>query len=156
MSSGRRKKPEQVVRLTAREHRWLEELVRRGGRRGVAQRAAALLLSAHGQSAAQVAKVLGVTPRAVYSWRRRWREQGAQALEAGEHSGRPPRLTPAAVEVLLRDVERDPRQQGYTFARWTCARLAVHLEQCTQVRVSAAWVGEVLRRHGFSPGVARS
>ncbi|RYZ14093.1 MAG: winged helix-turn-helix domain-containing protein, partial [Myxococcaceae bacterium] len=59
-------------------------------------------------------------------------------------------LTPASVELLLKDVESDPREQGYAFARWTCARLAAHLEQRTRVRVSAAWVGEVLRRHGFA------
>lgn len=145
----RRKKPEQVVRLTAGERRWLEGLVRSGGCRGVALRAAALLLSAQGQSALQVGEALGVTPRAVHAWRRRWREEGAHALQAGEHPGQPSQLTPAAVELLLKDVESDPREQGYAFARWTCARLAAHLEQRLHVRVSAAWVGELLRRHGF-------
>jgi transposase len=86
----------------------------------------------------------------VHAWRRRWREEGTQALEAGEHPGRPPRLTSAAVELLLKDVESDPREQGYAFARWTCARLAAHLAQRTHVRVSPAWVDEVLRRHGFA------
>ncbi|WP_169787087.1 winged helix-turn-helix domain-containing protein [Hyalangium minutum] len=46
-------------------------------------------------------------------------------------------------------MERDPRQQGYAFARWTCARLAVHLEQHAGVHISLDWGGEVLRRHGF-------
>ena len=150
VSSVRRKKAEQGVRLTAGQRRLLVELVRRGGRQGVALRAAALLLSAQGQSAAQVGKALGVTPRAVHGWRRRWREEGAQALQARERTGRPPRLTAAAVELLLKAVEADPRQQGYAFARWTCARLAAHLQAHAHVRVSAAWVGEVLRRHGFA------
>jgi transposase len=150
VSSVRRKKPGQVVRLTAGERRFLAGLVRRGGRQGMALRAAALLLSAEGHSAAQEGKALGVTPRAVHAWRRRWREEGAQALEARAHPGRPSRLTPAAVEFLLKDVQSDPREQGYAFARWTCARLAAHLEQHAGVRVSSDWVGEVLRRHGFA------
>jgi hypothetical protein len=79
VSSVRRKKPEQVVRLSAGERRLLTGLMRLGGRRGVALRAAALLLSAQGQSAVQVGKALGVTPRAVHAWRRRWREEGADA-----------------------------------------------------------------------------
>ncbi|HEX8698969.1 MAG TPA: IS630 family transposase [Myxococcaceae bacterium] len=116
----------------------------------MALRAAALLLSADGQSAVQVGKTLSVTPRAVHAWRRRWREEGVQALEAREHPGRPSRLSAAAVELLLKDVRSDPREQGYAFARWTCARLAAHLEQYACVRVSPAWVGEVLRRHGFA------
>ncbi|RKG83944.1 helix-turn-helix domain-containing protein [Corallococcus terminator] len=43
-------------------------------------RAAALLLSAQGRSAVQVGTALGVTPRAVHACRRRWREEGTEAL----------------------------------------------------------------------------
>ncbi|RKH29619.1 helix-turn-helix domain-containing protein, partial [Corallococcus sp. CA041A] len=82
MSSVRRKRPQQGVRLTAGQRRLLTGLLRRGGQQGVALRAAALLLSAEGQSATQVGRTLGVTPRAVYAWRRRWRQEGVQALEA--------------------------------------------------------------------------
>ncbi|WP_368666253.1 helix-turn-helix domain-containing protein, partial [Corallococcus sp. CA041A] len=46
------------------------------------QSGAVHLLSAEGQSATQVGRTLGVTPRAVYAWRRRWRQEGVQALEA--------------------------------------------------------------------------
>ncbi|RKH92730.1 helix-turn-helix domain-containing protein [Corallococcus sp. AB030] len=150
MSSVRRKRPQQGVRLTAGQRRLLTGLLRRGGQQGVALRAAALLLSAEGQSATQVGRTLGVTPRAVYAWRRRWRQEGVQALEARAHPGRPSRLTPAAVELLLKDVESNPREQGYAFARWTCARLAAHLQQHAGVSISPDWVGEVLRRHGFA------
>ena len=150
MSSVRRKRPQRGVRLTAGQRRLLTGLLRRNGRQGVALRAAALLLSAEGQSATQVGRTLGVTPRAVYAWRRRWRQEGVQALEARAHPGRTSRLAPAAVELLLKDVESNPREQGYAFARWTCARLAAHLQQHAGVSISPDWVGEVLRRHGFA------
>lgn len=136
VNSVRRERPEQVVRMTAEERRFLVGLIRCGGRQGVALRAAALLLSAEGQSAAQVGKPLGVAPRAVHAWRRRWREEGAQTLEARAHPGRPSRLTPSAVELLLKEVKSDPREQG-TPSHAGRARVLLHTLSSTQACTSA-------------------
>ncbi|MFY0578068.1 helix-turn-helix domain-containing protein [Cystobacter fuscus] len=65
------------MQLTAGQRRLLVEVVRRGGRQGVALRAAALLLSAQGQSVSQVGKDLGVTLRAEHGRRCRWRSSSA-------------------------------------------------------------------------------
>src|SRR3954463_12665759 len=51
--------------------------------------------------------------------------------------------------LRMKTVEKDPRNLGFVFSRWTRARLAAYLEQCTHVRVSPYWVGELLRCHGF-------
>nr|WP_244227229.1 transposase [Corallococcus aberystwythensis] len=50
----------------------------------------------------------------------------------------------------MQPVEADPRHLGFAFAHWTCGRLAAYLKARTGVEVSAWWVGELLRCHGFA------
>src|SRR5690606_38649289 len=64
-------------------------------------------------------------------------------------SGRPPRVTATYLKLLTEAVETDPRHLGLAFSRWSRARLAAWLQQRTGVRLSARWVGELLRCHGF-------
>ncbi|OJT16164.1 hypothetical protein BO221_51295, partial [Archangium sp. Cb G35] len=61
---------------------------------------------------------------------------GLEGLADSLRPGRPPRVSPAYLELLLRTVETDPRQLGFIFSRWTCARLSSYLEQRTQVAIS--------------------
>lgn len=117
---------------------------------GVALRAAMVLWSAQGQSATSIARTLGVTPRTVYGGRQRWRVLRLEGLSDAPRSGRPSRVDADYLALLVRTVETDPRELGFAFARWTCARLAAYLKERTRVEVSVYWVGELLRCHGFA------
>jgi len=137
------------VELTPSERRRLQKVLRQQPQAGVALRATVVLWSAQGQSASSIARVLGVTPRMVYSCRRRWRLHRLAGLTDAPRSGRPPRVTAAYLELLMQTVDTDPRQLGFAFARWTCARLSAYLEQRTHLALSSWWVGELLRCHGY-------
>jgi transposase len=137
------------VDLTPPERRSLQRALRLEQQAGVALRATIVLWSAQGQSASSIARTLGVTSRMVYSCRRRWRLHGVAGLADAPRTGRPPRVTATYLKVLLETVDTDPRQLGFAFARWTCARLAAYLQQRTQVALSDWWVGELLRCHGY-------
>lgn len=67
-----------------------------------------------------VAKTLGMSRAAVYSWLAQAREGGLDALRAKPVPGRPPKLSGAQlrrVDELV--VGRDPRQLRFPFALWT-------------------------------------
>jgi len=137
------------LKLTPTERKRLLGALRQQGEGGVALRAAIVLWSAQGQSAASIAQALGVTPRTVYGWRQRWRALRLEGLADAPRSGRPARVDADYLALLVRTAQADPHQLGFAFARWTCARLAAYLQQRTGLQVSAYWVGELLRCHGF-------
>ncbi len=85
----------------------------------------------------------------MYECRRRWRQSGLAGLQDAPRPGRPPRADATYVRQLVAAVQKDPRQLGFAFTRWTTARLAEHLRQQTGVALSPDWVGELLRMHGF-------
>jgi transposase len=125
------------LKLTPTERKRLLRVLRQQGEGGMALRAAIILWSAQGQSAASIAQALGVTPRTVYGWRQRWRALGLEGLADAPRSGRPARVDAEYLELLVRTAETDPHQLGFAFARWTCARLAAYLQERTGLQVSA-------------------
>lgn len=137
------------IRLTPQQRLALQRATRQRSKGGVALRATVILLSAQGQSAASIARTLGLTTRTVHECRRRWRNWKLRGLEDASRSGRPSRVESTYLRLLLRTVESDPRQLDFAFTRWTRARLAEYLRQRTGTAVSPDWVGKLLRRHGY-------
>lgn len=87
--------------------------------------------------------------RTVHECRRRWRHSGLEGLKDAPRPGRPPRADAAYIHLLVSAAQKDPRQLGFAFTRWTAPRLAEYLRRQTGVELSADWVGELLRTHGF-------
>ncbi|MHC4340396.1 MAG: helix-turn-helix domain-containing protein [Planctomycetota bacterium] len=107
------------------------------------------VMSHAGHSGREIADLLGITRRTVSNTRRRWREGGLEGLAAVPSPGRPPLADAAYVRRLLRVVERDPRSLGYAFARWTAPRLAAYMAEETGIEITAGWVAEILKAHGY-------
>ncbi len=112
-------------------------------------RALVLLLSDAGQSGEGIAALLGITRRTVTNTRGRWRKRGVEGLPDAARSGRPRLADAAYVRLLLRSVERDPRDLGYAFARWTAPRLAAFMAGETGIDLTAGWVAEILKGRGY-------
>ena len=112
-------------------------------------RATALLLLAAGVSAVEILQSLGISRNTLVNWKRRWVRQKHFGLDDAPREGRPPRMSSKHLRLLLRAVRRDPRHLGYAFARWTAPRLAEYVAQESNVRVTPAWISELLRRNGF-------
>ena len=112
-------------------------------------RAMVLLLSHAGQSGQAIADLLGITRRTVTNTRGRWREQRFDGLYDAPRSGRPPLADAAYVRRLVRSVERNPRDLGYAFARWTAPRLAAYMAEETGIEITAGWIAEALKAHGY-------
>lgn len=112
-------------------------------------RATALLLLAAGVSVPEILQSLGISRNTLVNWKRRWLRKRHFGLDDAPREGRPARMTPKHVRLLLHAVRRDPRHMGYAFTRWTAPRLAEYLRQRTKVTITPAWISELLRRNGF-------
>jgi transposase len=138
------------IRLTSQERCRLQEITRSARESSQARlRATVILMSAQGVVAQAIASALGMGIRTVYLTRRRWRRKAFDGLDDAPRSGRPPRATRGYLRKLVRTVETDPRDLGYVFTRWTCAKLAEYMRQQTGIDLCPDWVGVLLKRQGF-------
>ena len=84
-----------VVLLTPTKRSDLEAFQRRTTMSaGLARRARMVLLRADGASLADVARWVGVAPRVVAKWSKRYRQQGLRGLGEQARPGRPPGFSP--------------------------------------------------------------
>lgn len=97
-----------------------------------------------GESAADAARVVGVTARSVERWVAAFAGGGDAALAVASSPGRPPKLTAAEAAEVLSWVGRDAREFGYDVPCWTAPRLAAAVEARLGVSLSpkylSAWV----------------
>ena len=122
------------VRLKPKERSALEARVRSPttAQRDV-KRARIVLLAAEGRSTRSIAKEVGVQPRIVSDWRRRFSEEGLEGLEERPRPGKAPIYGAATNKRILKLLDR-PAPKGY--ARWTGPLLA---EALGDVDVQYVW-----------------
>jgi len=106
----------------------------------------AVLLVAQGITCPQAARLLGVCPRSVELWFRRFERGGLEALAEGPRAGRPRRLSEEQLEELDRALRQTPHEIGLTGARWTGSTLSAWIEQRFQVRLGVCQCQRLLRR----------
>jgi transposase len=102
-------------------------------------RAHSILLSHHGYSIPQIARLYEVDRRSVSLWLDRWQEAGLVGLYDRPHTGRPPRLNPREqrkVQQLLRQFPRNIK------------RVVEELAQATGKRVSPTTINRLLKQTG--------
>jgi transposase len=107
-------------------------------------------LLSSGYSQAKVARELGVTPVAVYKWKRALEEGGPKALRAVPRPGRPtlvPRETLASLPDLL---ARGALSYGFSTDLWTIPRILQVTEVEWGVRHTETAMWRLLKRHGLS------
>jgi transposase len=79
------------------------------------QRARVVLLAAQGWSNEQIAPHVGLNVNSVRKWRDRYARAGLAALEDEPRTGRPSRLDPQKVKVVLSEVVQPPAPR----TRWS-------------------------------------
>src|SRR5919198_6326988 len=85
------------------------------------KRARIVLLAAAGRSTRSIAEEVGVQPRIVSNWRRRFADHGLAGLKNLPHGGKKPIYDKTTNKRILGLVDKPP-PQGY--ARWTGPLLA--------------------------------
>jgi transposase len=106
-----------------------------------------------GKKQVEVAKLFGVTRRAVSNWLQAHRTGGMQALKA-KPQGRPRggSLLPWQAALIAKAVvDHHPEQLKLPFYLWTREAVALLIKRRFGVRLSVWTVGRYLKRWGFTP-----
>lgn len=158
----------QGIRVTARQRRVLEQVVRAStSPQALVMRARVVLAAAQGRSNRQIATDLGVSRNLVQAWRGRWAVAGdallAAELEGGAgderalqvvvrgvladapRSGAPPTFTPEQLCRIIALACTPPSDAGRPISHWTPRELADEAaSQGIVARISARTVGRLL------------
>jgi transposase len=106
-----------------------------------------------GKKQVEVAKLFGVTRRAVSNWLKAYRRGGLRALKA-KAKGRPKggSLLPwQAAQIAKTVVDHHPEQLKLPFYLWTREAVAKLIQRKFGIKVSLSTSGRYLKRWGFTP-----
>src|SRR5512142_1306888 len=115
------------------------------------RRMRALGLKHEGWSQRTIARALGVSDPAVSHWLAVAERDGAEALRSHPAPGRVPRLTAEQQRLIPEFLWHGPEAYGFRGEVWTCARIALVIEEEFGVRYHKDHVGRLLRRLGWTP-----
>ena len=116
-----------------------------------ARRRRALRLLDDGLSLNEVARHIGCQASSVMRWRDRRDQVGEKVYEVGASPGRPPKLSPAQKQRLVRLIAKGPLAHGYKTDVWTCDRVRRLIWREFRVRYHRDHVGRLLHQLGLSP-----
>lgn len=109
----------------------------------LAKRARIILLTAAGHPAAEVAVAVGTTARAVYRWRKRFKDHGLSGLNDRPRPGQPKKLSEKVVKEVLRlSVGCIPKEATH----WS-VRLMAKAAGVTTWQVRQIWEAADLKPH---------
>ena len=119
---------------------------------GVVRRARAVLLLADGHTVVRVAAKVGLSPRHVHKWSRRFVERGVRGLEDQLRPGPPPKFSPGVALHLVQMACQMPDLRGRSLSQWDCTELARQLVAEGVVdSISPQSIRRILASHRLKP-----
>jgi transposase len=115
-----------------------------------ARRRQAIAWICEGQPKAEVARRLGATWQAVWTWWRAYRRAGLRGLARRKHPGPRPKLPRQKLAQLPRLLAQGAAAHGFPSAVWTTQRVADLIGQRFQVRYDRDHVCRLLHSFGWS------
>lgn len=109
-----------------------------------------LLLLNDGKTHKEVANLIGCAMRIVNYWAIHGDPDNLNSLRDKRAQGNYRKATDEYINLLLEIIDKQPREFGYEFGRWTAERLATHLAQATDIELSSSQVRRILKRKKFS------
>lgn len=143
------RKPQTVGKLRKRERSRLQTVLRTSKDAKYKDRCRAVLWSADGKSVTEIAELLGVHRSTVHRWVKDYVRFGLEGLEVGKSTGRPRKVDSEVDEILLAATDKNPRDLGYPFTRWTAVNLAAHVAREAHVHVHPATLRRAMKRLGL-------
>jgi transposase len=109
-----------------------------------------ILMSAAGESKANISADLRCSVGTVDIMRKRYRQTGVEGLKRHSPPGRTSRADQEFLQTLRKVLDTPPQDLGYGFSVWSAERLAQHLKNVTGVEFSASHLRRLLKAEGFS------
>jgi transposase len=106
----------------------------------------------NGELASDVARVMKIPRRTLFTWIARYRHGGEHALQDRQKSGRPRKAEAKVLHWLYDAITLgDPRQYQLPFCLWTLAIVRRLLKKEHGVEMSKSGVSRMLKHLGLSP-----
>lgn len=136
-------------KLTRKERRHLERLVRETKNKLEYARGTAVLMRWRGKKVKDTARELNVCEGAVFKWEHAFRRHGIDGLRSRKASGRPAVKRPAAKRLIPDLMKKDPQAFGFLKGRWVVRDISKELRN-EGVEISPTQVHGILRELGLS------
>jgi transposase len=127
----------------------LQQEIRRSEESRYDHRLHGVLLISHGLNCYDVAHCLGENPVTIQRWVHGFNKDGFSALQEGERTGRPTRITAAQRSELERALRQSPRKYGYGQNLWDGKLLAHHLAKAHAIDLGVRQCQRMFRQLGF-------
>jgi transposase len=110
-------------------------------------------LKQEGWQQRDVAAALGISEETVSRWLARARHGGPERLRARSSPGRPPKLSPAQKRLIPEFLWHGAEAYGFRGEVWTCARIALVIQEEFGVPYHKDHVGRLLKQLQWTPQV---
>lgn len=115
-----------------------------------ARRRQALRLLDEGYSLAEVGRMTDCAASSVMRWRDARARGGSQALKVRPTPGRPPALSHAQRQRIIKRLMKGAMANGFSTQLWTTRRVAALIHRCCKVQYHRSHVARLLHDFGFS------
>lgn len=106
-------KPIKVLELSEVDRLKLEKGYHNGPTHSFRIRCKSILLKSEGKSASKIAEILEVTVPTVYTWVKRYEENGIKGLETRPGQGRKPIMDCSDEEAVRKAIGKSPLERNY-------------------------------------------
>ena len=115
-----------------------------------ARRHQALRLLDEGYSLGEVGRMSGCAASSVMRWRDTRQRGGDQALKVRATPGRPPSLSEAQRQRVIKKLVKGAMDNGFSTELWTTGRVATVIQRCCRIHFHRSHVARLLHEFGFS------
>ena len=105
-----------------------------------------LLLQNDGKTYEEIANFIGCGYRTVAHWCVHGDPDNLNSLRDKREQGNYRKATEEYIELLQNVVEKNPRDFGYEFGRWTGERLSTYLSEQTGIKLSSKQISRILQK----------
>ncbi len=135
--------------LSSTEKKNLQQAVKTEENPKIRERALMLLLLNDGKTYEKIAEFVGCSLRRVAYWCVHGDPNNLETLEDGRAKGNYSKASKEYIERLLKIIDKEPKEFGYEFGRWTGKRLSEHLEKETGIKLSKSQVSRILSQEKY-------
>lgn len=135
--------------LSQEQKQRLQKALRESEQRELRERVLMLLLMNEGKTYEQIGTFIGCSQRTVAYWGVHGNPDNLESLEDKRRIGNYRKATPEYVKILLETIEKEPRELGYEFGRWTGERLATYLGLQTGIELTGSQVRKILKQKKY-------
>ncbi len=133
--------------LTLEEKKYLQHHLKFHQHPDIRERVLVLLLRNQGMTQQDIADLLGCSVRKVAYWSTHGDPRNVESLVDKRMRGNYHKTTDEYVSLLIRVVETNPKELGYSFHQWSQQKLADHLAVKTGIKLSSSQIGRILKAH---------